>query len=81
MYVILVLKLSDGIAPSILKSGQDGGERSASLSARFTLGELAAAIHRIGGWVGPKAGLDAVKKRKSLASARNWLRISLPSSQ
>jgi hypothetical protein len=35
------------------------GERSASLSCRFTPG-----THWIGGWVGPRAGLDDVEKRK-----------------
>jgi hypothetical protein len=31
---------------------------------RFTPGEIASGTHRIGGWVEPRAGLDAVKKRK-----------------
>jgi hypothetical protein len=36
-----------------------GGEWSASCSHRFTAG-----THWIGGWVGPRAGLDDVEKRK-----------------
>jgi hypothetical protein len=31
---------------------------------RFTFRESAPGIHWIGGWVGPRAGLDAVMKRK-----------------
>jgi hypothetical protein len=49
---------SGGIAPPFLTSALDGGEWSAS-----RLG-----THCIGGWVGPRAGLDAVKKRKILYS-------------
>jgi hypothetical protein len=37
------------------------GEWSASRSGRFTPG-----IHWIGSWVGPKAGVDDVEKRKFL---------------
>jgi hypothetical protein len=44
----------------------DGGEWSASRPCRFTPGEITPCNHCIGGWVGPKAGLDAVKKRKIL---------------
>jgi hypothetical protein len=32
--------------------------------SRFTPGERATSIHRIGSWVNPRAGLDAVAKRK-----------------
>jgi len=42
----------------------DGGEWSASLSGRFTPWERAPATNWRGGWVGPRAGLDAVVKRK-----------------
>jgi hypothetical protein len=31
---------------------------------RFTPGERAPGTHWIGGWVGPRAGLDDVEKRK-----------------
>jgi hypothetical protein len=46
-----------------LTSALAGGEWSASRSGRFTSGERAAGTHWIGGWVYPRAGLDAVEKR------------------
>jgi hypothetical protein len=49
---------SGGIAPRILTSAQDGGEWSASRPGRFTPWERALGTHRIGGWVGPRAGLE-----------------------
>jgi hypothetical protein len=42
----------------------DGGEWSASRPCRFTPKERAPGTHWIGGWVGPRAVLDAVVKRK-----------------
>jgi hypothetical protein len=42
----------------------DGGEWSASRPGRFTPRERAPGIHWIGGWVGPRAVLDAVVKRE-----------------
>jgi hypothetical protein len=42
----------------------DGGEWSASRPGRFTPRERAPGTHWIGGWVGPRAVLDAVVKRK-----------------
>jgi hypothetical protein len=42
----------------------DGGEWSASRPGRFTPRERAPGTHCIGGWVGPRAVLDAVVKRK-----------------
>jgi hypothetical protein len=42
-----------------LTSVLDGGEWSASCPGRFTLWERAFGIHWIGGWVGPRAFLDA----------------------
>jgi hypothetical protein len=42
----------------------DGGEWLAPRSGRFTREETAPATHWIGGWVGPRAGLDTVSKRK-----------------
>jgi hypothetical protein len=38
-----------------------GGERSASRISRFTPGERAPGTHLIGGWVGPRAGMDVEK--------------------
>jgi hypothetical protein len=47
-----------------LTSALDGGEWSASRPGRFTPGERAPGTHWIGGWVGRRAVLDAVVKRK-----------------
>jgi hypothetical protein len=46
-----------------LTSALDGGDWSASLSGRFTSRERATGSHWIGGWVGPRAGSDAMVKR------------------
>jgi hypothetical protein len=42
------------------------GEWSASRPCRFTSGERDPGTHWIGGWVGPRAGLDAMEKRNIL---------------
>jgi hypothetical protein len=55
---------SGGIAPLILTSALDGGEWSASRPGRFTPRERAPSTHWLGGWVGPRAILDAEVKRK-----------------
>jgi hypothetical protein len=55
---------SGGIAPLIFSPSLDGGEWSASRPGRFTSRERAPGTHWIGGWVGPRAVLDAVVKRK-----------------
>jgi hypothetical protein len=47
-----------------LISALDGGESSASCPGRFTPMERAPDIHFIGGWVGPRAILGPVTKRK-----------------
>jgi hypothetical protein len=47
-----------------LTSPLDGGEWSASRPGRFTLRERAPGTHWRGGWVDPRAVLDAVVKRK-----------------
>jgi hypothetical protein len=47
-----------------LTSALDGGEWSASGPGHFTSRERAPGTHWIGGWVGPRAFLDAVVKRK-----------------
>jgi hypothetical protein len=49
-----------------LTSALVGGECSASRPGRFSPGEIAPGTHWIGGWVGPRAGLDDVQKRKFL---------------
>jgi hypothetical protein len=43
-----------------------GYEWSASRPCRFTPGERAPGAHWIGGWVGPRASLHDVEKRKFL---------------
>jgi hypothetical protein len=43
-----------------------GPEWSASRPDRFTPGERGPCTHSIGGWVGPRNGLDDVEKRKFL---------------
>jgi hypothetical protein len=53
-----------GIAPRILDLGTRWGEQSASRSGRLTPRERAPGSHRIGGWVDPRAGLDAMVRRK-----------------
>jgi hypothetical protein len=47
-----------------LTSALDGGEWSASCTDRFNPWERATGIHWIGGWVGRRAILHAVVKRK-----------------
>jgi hypothetical protein len=42
-----------------------------SRPVRFTLRESVSGTHRIGGWVGTRAGLKAVKKPKKLVAAGN----------
>jgi hypothetical protein len=44
----------------------DDCEWPASLPGRFTPGEIVPGAHWIGGWVGLRAGLEAVGKRKIL---------------
>jgi hypothetical protein len=43
-----------------------GGEWSASRPCRFTTGKRAPGAYWIGGWVGPRACLNDVEKRKFL---------------
>jgi hypothetical protein len=47
-----------------LTSALDGGEWSDSRPGHFTPRETASITHWIGGWVGPRAVLEAVVKRK-----------------
>jgi hypothetical protein len=47
-----------------LASALDGGEWSASHSGHFTSRERVPGTHRIGVWVSPRVGLEAVVKRK-----------------
>jgi len=52
----------------VLTTALDGGEWKASRPSRFTTGERARGTSWIGGWVGPRAGLDAVTNRKKSVS-------------
>jgi hypothetical protein len=56
--------VSEVIAPHILDLELDGGQWSVSRLGRFTPRERAPGTHCIGGWVSPRAVLDAVVKRK-----------------
>jgi hypothetical protein len=49
-----------------LTSALNGDEWSASRPSSFTPGEIAPSSHWIGGWVGLRASLDDVEKRKVL---------------
>jgi hypothetical protein len=49
-----------------LNSALAGGEWSATLSGRFTLGERDTGTLSIGGWVDLRGGLDEMEKRKFL---------------
>jgi hypothetical protein len=50
-----------------LTSALVGGEWSASRPGRFNPGETAPGTHWIGGWVGPRTGLDDVERRQILS--------------
>jgi hypothetical protein len=56
----------------------DGSEWSASHLSHFTTGERAPSTHWIGGWVGPRGGVDALMKRKILCPCQE-LNSSYPS--
>jgi hypothetical protein len=63
------MKMYGGVEVKIhvfLTSALAAGEWSASRSCRYTPGEIAPGTHWIGGWVGPRAGLDDVETRKFL---------------
>jgi len=47
-----------------MTSALDGGECSVSRPNCFTSMEGALRTHCLGGWVGPRAGLDAVVRRE-----------------
>lgn len=51
------MKENSGIASPCLTSLDEEGELLASWSRHFAPG-----MHYLGGWMGPRAGLDAVKK-------------------
>jgi hypothetical protein len=55
---------SGGLAPPFLTLALDGCEWATSHPSHFTLRERAPITHWIGGWVGPRAGLNTMEKRK-----------------
>jgi hypothetical protein len=63
-----------------LTSALDGSEWSASRSGRFIPRETDPGTKWIGGWVGPRAVLDAVVTRKIPTPARNRTLELRPSS-
>jgi hypothetical protein len=49
--------------PRFLISTLSGGDWLVSRFVRFTPGEKDPGSHRIGGWVGPRVGLDDLKEK------------------
>jgi hypothetical protein len=66
------------IYQAFLTSALIGGEWSASRPGHSISGERAPGTHWIGDWVGHKAGMDTVEKRKLLNGTRT---PNLPSSR
>jgi hypothetical protein len=67
------------IMKAYLTSALDGGEWSASRPGHFTPRERAPGTRWIGGWVGPRAVMDAVVRRKIPSPRRDSnLRSSSP---
>jgi hypothetical protein len=64
---------SGGIAP-FLTSALDEGKWSVSRPCRFHPGETTHSAHWIGGWVGPRAGLDVMEmENNDMAKVQNNL--------
>jgi hypothetical protein len=53
-----------GIAPPFLTSALDRGGWSASRLGRFTAEEIVPGTDWLGGWDGPRTGLETTEKRK-----------------
>jgi hypothetical protein len=64
---------------AFLTSALVGDEWSASRPSRFTPWDRVTGTHYIGGWVGPRTGLDDVQKRKNLAPAETGTPTPPPS--
>jgi hypothetical protein len=61
------------MAPQFWNSALDGGEWSASRPSHLTPGKRVLRPNWMGGWVGPRAGLDTVEKGKyCTARNRTW---------
>jgi hypothetical protein len=63
---------------AFVTSALDGCERSASRPGRFTLEERPPGNHRARGWLGPRASLDAVTRRKIPDPAGNRTPVVRP---
>jgi hypothetical protein len=57
-------------------SALDCGDRSDSRPGRFNPVKNTPGTHWIGGWVGPRTGLDAVEKRKAFPCLESKLGCS-----
>jgi hypothetical protein len=64
------------MVPPFLTSALDD-EWSGSSPGRFTPEEKAPGTHWIGGWMGPRASLDAVEYRVSISTELSWFLWSL----
>jgi hypothetical protein len=64
---------------TILNLGDRWGERSASRLGRFISEERTTGTNFIGGWVGPRTGLEAVEKTEILSLTGIEPRLSIPS--
>jgi hypothetical protein len=60
-----------GLAPPFLTLALDGCEWSVSRPGCFIPREIAAGTHWVGGWVGPRTGMNAVEKREYLDPTGN----------
>jgi hypothetical protein len=70
-YRVMKTYCGSGDTATRTTSALDGGEWSASSPGRFSPRERATGTHWIGGWVGPRAVLDAVVKRKIPSPCRD----------
>jgi hypothetical protein len=61
----------ESMVPPFLTLALDGVKWLASHSGRFIPGERASGTHFIGGWVGPRAGLDIVEKSRTSTGISN----------
>ena len=65
-------RLKGGKLHSFLTSTLDEGEWSTYGLRRFSLRGKTSHTHQMGGWVAPRAGLDALEETKSLPPTRIW---------
>jgi hypothetical protein len=63
--------MKGGIALPFLTTDLDGGNGSASQPGYFTPGERAHSTHCIGGWLDPRASLEAMEKTKIFYPCRD----------